>query len=67
MHFFSFTLIKNYKALKQELAYELKRSWFYTYKKLQGSQTSVSIRIKTFMFYTYKKLQGSQTKASKKL
>ena len=34
---------------------------FYTYKKLQGSQTAQGIKIKDNGFYTYKKLQGSQT------
>ena len=34
---------------------------FYTYSKLQGSQTSME-QIGTFnKFYTYSKLQGSQT------
>ena len=36
-------------------------SKFYTYKKLQGSQTSTEIEAKLKTFYTYKKLQGSQT------
>ena len=34
---------------------------FYTYKKLQGSQTYDKERWKYIWFYTYKKLQGSQT------
>ena len=34
---------------------------FYTYKKLQGSQTSLRYTSGATMFYTYKKLQGSQT------
>ena len=38
---------------------------FYTYKKLQGSQTN-KLRTKSLdKFYTYKKLQGSQTKRIK--
>ena len=36
-------------------------SSFYTYKKLQGSQTLYSICMSYLWFYTYKKLQGSQT------
>ena len=36
---------------------------FYTYKKLQGSQTKCVIDSFKIMFYTYKKLQGSQTLA----
>ena len=35
---------------------------FYTYKKLQGSQTNKHKATATVEFYTYKKLQGSQTK-----
>ena len=34
---------------------------FYTYKKLQGSQTYINDIVYHCMFYTYKKLQGSQT------
>ena len=34
---------------------------FYTYKKLQGSQTRFIEYPNWDMFYTYKKLQGSQT------
>ena len=34
---------------------------FYTYLKLQGSQTIVQVHIQTPLFYTYLKLQGSQT------
>ena len=34
---------------------------FYTYKKLQGSQTGLGGKKIAFKFYTYKKLQGSQT------
>ena len=34
---------------------------FYTYKKLQGSQTNNSLAVCPKQFYTYKKLQGSQT------
>ena len=34
---------------------------FYTYKKLQGSQTAVIVTVCALKFYTYKKLQGSQT------
>ena len=34
---------------------------FYTYKKLQGSQTGMRIVDGEIQFYTYKKLQGSQT------
>ena len=34
---------------------------FYTYKKLQGSQTMNTYWKYTKRFYTYKKLQGSQT------
>ena len=34
---------------------------FYTYKKLQGSQTALAIATQKTTFYTYKKLQGSQT------
>ena len=34
---------------------------FYTYKKLQGSQTDILKQAKQVPFYTYKKLQGSQT------
>ena len=34
---------------------------FYTYKKLQGSQTVYEVLISSAPFYTYKKLQGSQT------
>ena len=34
---------------------------FYTYKKLQGSQTDNLQQSSNIMFYTYKKLQGSQT------
>ena len=34
---------------------------FYTYKKLQGSQTFSSSGCPSLSFYTYKKLQGSQT------
>ena len=37
---------------------------FYTYKKLQGSQTIDQRNNYKFMFYTYKKLQGSQTHIS---
>ena len=36
-------------------------SSFYTYKKLQGSQTAFSFIASIPKFYTYKKLQGSQT------
>ena len=34
---------------------------FYTYKKLQGSQTPHEVANLVEQFYTYKKLQGSQT------
>ena len=34
---------------------------FYTYKKLQGSQTPITLISPLAKFYTYKKLQGSQT------
>ena len=34
---------------------------FYTYKKLQGSQTIELLLHPKSLFYTYKKLQGSQT------
>ena len=34
---------------------------FYTYKKLQGSQTTKLDEKSDYEFYTYKKLQGSQT------
>ena len=34
---------------------------FYTYKKLQGSQTGRPPDTDILWFYTYKKLQGSQT------
>ena len=34
---------------------------FYTYKKLQGSQTTDEQESQVEQFYTYKKLQGSQT------
>ena len=34
---------------------------FYTYKKLQGSQTILTLSSAMHWFYTYKKLQGSQT------
>lgn len=34
---------------------------FYTYKKLQGSQTQRLLCLCCYMFYTYKKSQGSQT------
>ena len=34
---------------------------FYTYLKLQGSQTKTSPTKRAFEFYTYLKLQGSQT------
>ena len=34
---------------------------FYTYKKLQGSQTICQVLFISGLFYTYKKLQGSQT------
>ena len=34
---------------------------FYTYKKLQGSQTALAVGKSLPLFYTYKKLQGSQT------
>ena len=34
---------------------------FYTYLKLQGSQTANLICCSSLMFYTYLKLQGSQT------
>ena len=34
---------------------------FYTYKKLQGSQTFRMQKKREYEFYTYKKLQGSQT------
>ena len=34
---------------------------FYTYKKLQGSQTLQLKEKDKSEFYTYKKLQGSQT------
>ena len=34
---------------------------FYTYKKLQGSQTLSAFVDSPDLFYTYKKLQGSQT------
>ena len=39
----------------------LKNFLFYTYKKLQGSQTTRQADIFVRGFYTYKKLQGSQT------
>ena len=45
--------------------YSLKKS-FYTYKKLQGSQTQVFDIAVPPEFYTYKKLQGSQTKYRKR-
>ena len=35
---------------------------FYTYYKLQGSQTELSETVKDTVFYTYYKLQGSQTR-----
>ena len=34
---------------------------FYTYLKLQGSQTLVQLQVQLIQFYTYLKLQGSQT------
>ena len=34
---------------------------FYTYYKLQGSQTADNVLIQHTLFYTYYKLQGSQT------
>ena len=34
---------------------------FYTYLKLQGSQTNRAKSMMNNMFYTYLKLQGSQT------
>ena len=34
---------------------------FYTYLKLQGSQTRLLNEAKEELFYTYLKLQGSQT------
>ena len=34
---------------------------FYTYSKLQGSQTSIINNGENAEFYTYSKLQGSQT------
>ena len=34
---------------------------FYTYSKLQGSQTMVIFKSVYLLFYTYSKLQGSQT------
>ena len=37
---------------------------FYTYSKLQGSQTSFQTLSEDVMFYTYSKLQGSQTPAA---
>ena len=40
---------------------------FYTYKKLQGSQTEVNDNQVSPEFYTYKKLQGSQTATYKSL
>ena len=38
---------------------------FYTYKKLQGSQTMLIKSMTENQFYTYKKLQGSQTQGQK--
>ena len=37
------------------------QAMFYTYKKLQGSQTDNNCFQIQIQFYTYKKLQGSQT------
>ena len=34
---------------------------FYTYSKLQGSQTTSAMNDYDRKFYTYSKLQGSQT------
>ena len=34
---------------------------FYTYSKLQGSQTGSAADMAKLAFYTYSKLQGSQT------
>ena len=59
--FLGFTLIRNYKVLKQNYERPADQSEFYTYKKLQGSQTCHHVCNVKHRFYTYKKLQGSQT------
>ena len=56
-----FTLIRNYKVLKLYGSQIRNPRQFYTYKKLQGSQTVAILEIEDEQFYTYKKLQGSQT------
>ena len=58
-----FTLIRNYKVLKLLRLCRLEHYGFYTYKKLQGSQTAHVPQRNPEKFYTYKKLQGSQTKS----
>ena len=40
---------------------DAKKQPFYTYLKLQGSQTEFSNQLYSEQFYTYLKLQGSQT------
>ena len=59
----SFTLIRNYKVLKLYWNPIVRFHRFYTYSKLQGSQTKRTAAAVFFLFYTYSKLQGSQTDA----
>ena len=61
LRFLCFTLIRNYKVLKLYWNPIVRFHRFYTYSKLQGSQTVTVKNQCVILFYTYSKLQGSQT------
>ena len=65
LRFLCFTLIRNYKVLKLYWNPIVRFHRFYTYSKLQGSQTRILWIRKEKGFYTYSKLQGSQTDHSR--
>ena len=54
------SVFKKWLAMQAPQKLRLSQS-FYTYKKLQGSQTVFLPVDVVIMFYTYKKLQGSHT------
>ena len=56
LHLSEITRFSNYAGLEFNM-----ESVFYTYLKLQGSQTDLTKSVSLIWFYTYLKLQGSQT------
>ena len=55
LHLFETTRFSNVVFIRE------KKTEFYTYSKLQGSQTELAVEPEKKTFYTYSKLQGSQT------